>query len=179
MRTLRLSLAGTAILILLGTVGAVGVSEQEPVSEPLVGMFTGACNFELTDACEAGVWTITDATGDTSFGRAALHSQHCPQTSGPSSTDGSMRLLFEDGSTLTADYAVSCEPLMPEGPALVTCTAYSSEVTGGTGRFEGATGTVGFDQAMVFFNGVDWPMVDLDWAGVLSGEIDVAAAPAG
>jgi hypothetical protein len=139
--------------------------------------FIGACSFELTDACEAGVWTITDAVGDTSIGRAALHSRHCPQTSGPSSTDGEMRILFEDGSSLTAAYAVTCEPLAPEGPALVTCTTYSSEVTGGTGRFDGATGSLGFDPAHVFFDGVEWPMVDLGWTGVLSGSVELSPAP--
>lgn len=178
MRTLWSSLVGAATLLLAGSLGVVGAAAQEDmVTQPVEGLFTGAASFLLSDACEAGGWTVTEAVGETSLGRAALHSEHCPQTSGPSSTDGTMRIIFEDASTLTATYAISSEPLMPTGPALVTCTPYAGEVTGGSGRFEGATGSIGFDPAMVFFDGVDWPAVGITWAGVIKGAIAVPPTP--
>jgi hypothetical protein len=177
MRIVRLSLVGTAIFILLGAAGAIAVSAQD-TSQPFDGLFLGSCHFPFSDACEAGVRTTCDGDGQTTFGRANIHTEHCPQTTGPSSTDGELGLLFEDGSTLTATYAVTCGPLMPEGPGLVTCGPYAGELTGGSGRFVGATGSIGFDPVFGYFDGVDWPMVDWDWVAIPRGTVDVAAAPA-
>ena len=174
MRALRLLLSGMVIMALLVGAGAVGVSAQEEVSQPLTGLFTGWMHWVPGDACEAGVTTITDAQGDTNLGKAIVHSEHCPSmTEAPHS--GTSSLYFDDASTLTGTYQVTCAMSLPEGPSVMTCTSAGGEVTGGTGRFEGATGTIGFTTVLVWFSGAWGPLVGVDWIGTIDGSLTMAA----
>jgi hypothetical protein len=90
-----------------------------------------------------------------------------------------MSLYFEDASTLTATYQVTCVNSLPEGPSILECTSAGGEVTGATGRFEGATGTFGFPTALIWFSGAWGPLVGVDWIGTVDGSLTMAApAPA-
>jgi hypothetical protein len=174
MRTLRLSLVGTVIMALLVAVGAVGVGAQAPVTQQVSGMFEGWVRWEPTaptDACNIEVRTITDALGETNLGTAVMHSEHCPAND---PHDGEMTLYFEDGSSLTSTYTASCELVLPEGPSVLACDESMGEVIGGTGRFAGATGGLGYSTAMIWFPGT-LRLVGIRWIGTITGSVTMAA----
>jgi hypothetical protein len=173
MRASRLLLSATLIMALLVGVGAVGASAQAEAGQPLTGLFIGYVHWLPGAACEAGVTTISDGQGDTNFGKAIIHSEHCPSTT-EAPHSGTVNLYFDDASTLTATYQITCAMSLPEGPSILACTGVGGEVTGGTGRFEGVSGTFQFPTALMWFQG-SFPLVGMDWVATIDGSLTMAA----
>ena len=173
MRASRLSLSATLIMAIIVGAGAVGVSAQEEAGQPLTGLFIGWVHWVPGDACEAGVTTIADGQGDTNLGKAIIHTEHCPSTT-EAPHSGTFSMYFEDASTLTGTYEITCAMSLPEGPSILACTGVGGEVTGGTGRFEGVGGTFEFPTVLMWFQG-SFPLVGMDWISTIDGSLTMAA----
>ena len=142
---------------------------MKAVDVPFAGVVTGEAVFDFATnpkACASAFTTVTSAKGQASLmGLVTWESQHCL---GPESQilDAELVLTAANGDKVNATYTGSCAGSGVIGEP-VTCTG-SATVTGGTGRFEGATGTAEWNAAIVFqgFDDFSWPG-RWEWKGTI------------
>lgn len=170
MKTMRFFVMAGALL-LMSVPGSVDANSS---SRPFRGMLTGEVTFPFVgDECPAsdiffgGLRTDSAATGTVShLGRVEMTSQHCTPA-GVAIEGGEMTLEAANGDELYLAYAGTAPPPGPDGVIVVSV---DFDITGGTGRFEHATGG-GQATAYVVFEGFDdpsWPATWV-WNGAVIG----------
>ena len=85
--------------------------------------------------------------------------------------DGVQTITDATGDELTGVYFVDCDPVMPSSPSgeAITCVG-RLQVTGGTGRYSEATGSV-HETVFGWFPG-DMSLQGWPWMAKLEGAID-------
>jgi hypothetical protein len=146
----------SAIVLVLAFAPAV-IAGAHGTDRPLTGTLTGELNFVRTPSDPScPVWTMTDGTGTMShLGLVRAVSSHCM----PTHLGGQWVTTAADGDQLFAEYTV---PRIP----------FRVYITGGTGRFVGASGW--FDWDVHFWGDVDatgWPVSPWHFEGTLEGVI--------
>jgi hypothetical protein len=110
-------------------------------NRPFKGSVTGEATFVPGTNCPnfGGLRTDSAATGTAShLGRVSMTGQHCTPPPGQEITGGEMTLVAANGDELYFEYSATGGPLPMPGEVIVIDTDF--EITGGTGRFEGAQG---------------------------------------
>ena len=141
---------------------------HNPNPRPIMGTLNGEVTFPLNDACKnvTGAWwqTTTVAVGEMDhFGLTEHYSTHCSTLDGMSLVSGEALFVAANGDELWTTY--TGQVLAPP-PDIVILAEYI--VTGGTGRFEGASGTI---MAMVYVTlvGMEVPNpIEMDFAGTIA-----------
>jgi hypothetical protein len=120
-----------AVLAVLGLAGPVAAGEQVPFK----GSFEGVA---IVTGAPPIVSVAVDATGHaTELGQFTLAiPHHVNFASTPRTSYGSYQFVAANGDTLSADFTGQITPI-PGGNAAVNIAT----ITGGTGRFAGATGS--------------------------------------
>lgn len=165
--------AAAVTLLLSGTAGMAGADADRPFK----GRADGLVSFSMvgTDVCPAlGLQTESNATGKMNhMGSTSMSAEHCTPT-GAVISDGAMTLTAANGDEVYVSYdgvqldlpdfmggTVSVGELIPiEG---------DFEVVGGTGRFDGATGS-GTWVASAVYEGLSDPAWAATWH--FAGTID-------
>jgi hypothetical protein len=120
-----------ALVMLLVLAMAPGVAAKaHGTDRPMKWDMSGEINWEFEPIPGCAVQTVTDAWGAvTHAGWSRIHASHCPPLApGEIYHDGRMTLTAANGDTLTFIYDFNGDP------------PYAADITGGTGRFAGATG---------------------------------------
>ena len=142
---------------------------MKAVDVPFFGAITGEAVFDFATnpkACASGFTTITTGTGTAShMGRTIWESQHCL---GPDDTllDSELVLTAANGDEVHVTYTGACPALADVGDPF-TCSG-SSVISGGTGRFVNATGTLEWSATIIFegFGDLSWPG-RWEWKGTI------------
>jgi hypothetical protein len=130
MRTLRL---GAALALLLAVAGPVSAGDQLPFHGTLAGTAT------VTPLTPPIVAVRIEATGAATYlGRFTLVAPHTVNQATQTAV-GTYLITAANGDTITADLAGTAEMVAPPNVLRITETA---TVTGGTGRFANATGSI-------------------------------------
>lgn len=162
---MRHSLAlALALAFLIAVVPACSSSGNAAEEHAWEADLEGSVEFEPVDACadhnSQGVQTITTAEGTMGdLGPVSARWTHCPGDDGIYRL-GTVTFTDENGDELRGSYDEVTDQF------LVDPQSWPIEITGGTGRFADASGTV---YLMSF--GVDWATDPLGWSGHLEGTI--------
>jgi hypothetical protein len=155
---MRSASIGAALLLALAMAGPATASEQVPFRGTLAGIATVTPLNPPTGAVR------TEATGTaTRLGRFALVAPHTVNQATLTAV-GTYLITAANGDTITADLAGTATMVEPPNVISITETA---TVTGGTGRFAGATGSI---QVQRIFNRA---------TGVTTGTLDGWISTAG
>jgi hypothetical protein len=130
-----------ALLAVLGASPALGAQPDSAQWVPLKGTLSGQAQFLPADDCLTGLaTTVEGARGVAShLGRTMMSGRHCTPT-GDDFGPGEMTLTAANGDALYMTYTGSA-PFPAPGTEVIVGTT-TATITGGTGRFEDATGTV-------------------------------------
>jgi hypothetical protein len=121
-----------AVVVVLGLTGPVAAGEQVPFKGSYEGDVT------VTPLTPPSVSVLVDATGNaTQLGRFSLDIPHVVNRAN-STAIGSYEFTAANGDTLFADFTGQATPTSTPGVLYIVETA---TITGGTGRFAGATGS--------------------------------------
>jgi len=163
----RKTSVAVSVLLLVTAAAAPGVSARAGGTDrPIHGSMTGDLTFDIDfDREVCPVVTMTDAEGTMShLGRVTSHWEHCPPVlpGQTAYTDGHMLLVAANGDELIGEY----EDADGNPPFVI-------DVTGGTGRFEGASGVI---VLLDFVAEGEWgddglPIQPWYWEGTLAGAI--------
>lgn len=162
MRT-RIGTVAAASAVALVVFAPSALSGPGGADRPFKATLAGSSNFPLDPTCLVGRRTVSTATGTAShLGQVTMVSNHCTPPANVI-TDGQMTLVAANGDELHLTYAGTCDfdPFSPVGTIFPCHTP--AVVVGGTGRFQGATGTAQ-TIALITFAGLGVP----DWPGTWS-----------
>jgi hypothetical protein len=150
----RLSVIAVALLLTFALAPAT-LADEHGTDRPLTGSMTGLMYFVPGDA-SCPFYTVTDGSGTMShFGLVSAQSSHCAITH----LGGQWVTTAANGDQLFAEYTV---PRIP----------FRVYITGGTGRFAGATGWFDWDVHFQPVWGPDgMPISPWAWEGTLTGVI--------
>ena len=140
----RLTLALLAVLALAGPAAAKGQEKQVPFKGRLDGVATVA---PLTPPFVAV--NIEGSGNATQLGRFEVSIPHVTNRSNGTAV-GTYEFTAANGDTLTADFTSQVTPTDVPGVVNVAVTA---TITGGTGRFAGATGSFVGDRVVDMVHG--------------------------
>ncbi len=128
-----------------------GVAAENPQARPFSGSMRGIAHWIWTSQCpDQPVKTLTDAAGEVAhLGRATITASHCASADGQSALGGQFTFTAANGDELSATYTahvVRPAPAEARCEGIPMCFAEQGvmTVTGGTGRFAHATGSIGF-----------------------------------
>lgn len=137
------------------------VRHEQPV--PFAGVVTGEASFDFAAnprGCPSGFTTITRARGTVvHLGSTEWYSDHCVSMETGAIAGGRLVLTAANGDEVHATYSGLSGPI-PEEIGQMIAVSGVIVITGGTGRFEGASGTAELT-ASVAFEGFDDPA----WSG--------------
>lgn len=138
----RLAVVAAALLLVLATAPAVAADEQG-TNRPIDVRLSVTLHWEFVPIPGCPVQTVMDGVGlGAHLGLMTTHASHCPPMApGERYHDGRMTFTAANGDTLTLDY--------DGDPASTTPMV----ITGGTGRFAGASGQL---HATVVFTWAPW-----------------------
>jgi len=121
-----------AVLVVFGLIGPAAAGEQVPFKGSFEGVVT------ITPLTPPFVSVLVDATGNaTQLGQFSLAMPHIVNRANGTAI-GSYHLVAANGDTLSADFTGQATPTATPGVLYIEETAI---ITGGTGRFAGATGS--------------------------------------
>lgn len=145
--------------------GVFCVSPAGAAEQTVSGLFTGTDHYELADACL--VQQFVDGTGDfVSLGATTIALQFCV-TGSFSLGDGTFTLTTTDGTVIGTSAGGAVDPF--------TFTYFTTlTVTGGTGKYAGASGTLLLEGSLGSPTGP--PGVSAPTSGAVTGTIDVPSA---
>ena len=163
---LALVMVLTSAMVIAAGNGPEKAHNEKP--RPIMGTLNGEVTFPLNDECTdiTGAWwqTTTVAVGEMDhFGLTEHYSTHCSTLDGMSLVSGEASFVAANGDELWTTY--TGQVLAPP-PVIVVLAEYI--VTGGTGRFEGASGSI---MALVYVTlvGMEVPNpIELDFAGTIA-----------
>lgn len=153
---IRRSIVLAVALLLTLAAAPATLADEHGTSRPLTGTMTGVMNF-VPGGASCPMYTVPEGGGTVShLGMVWSHWSHCM----PTHADGHMVMTAANGDQLFGEYTV------PDIPFWVT-------ITGGTGRFAGASG--GFLWSVRFWGDVDpttgMPINPWHFEGSLEGTI--------
>jgi hypothetical protein len=157
----RIGAAALAAAMLV-LISAPAITARDEVARPWTGVSVGQTWFDLSNPrdCAAGITTRVDQPASAShFGRAFLVMAHCPTGDfADNFADASFTLLAANGDSVRGTYVGTIdgysEVIGEEIFGTINIT-----ITGGSGRFEGASGSAVMEWHTIF-EGYD----DLSWA---------------
>jgi hypothetical protein len=162
------------VLVLVFSSMSVFGDGMNPNPRPFWGNFAGEVEFPVNGEClsvpgsGAPFQTVAVTEGKmTHMGRSELFTAHCATPDGGAALDGHAVFTAANGDEVFAEYfAVTVQPPVP--PMFIIGQEITMVINGGTGRFEGATGSL---EGMVYieFQGFEDPSWPLEF--VLSGWI--------
>jgi hypothetical protein len=161
MRKLVFVIAVAALLVLASTPAIAAQDGHRPFYASLTGVMTHEPLLDgPTAECPYGVRTHVVVSGAaTHLGLATETQAFCSVMSSPTVPAGASVFVAANGDTLTATFVADCPAAGPPTPGtILSCTAEYS-ITGGTGRFAGATGAL-HGENHVIFGGIEvaeWP----------------------
>jgi hypothetical protein len=156
---MRLASTAAALTLALALAGPVSAGEQIPFRGTLAGIAT------ITPLDPPVVAVRIEATGTaTHLGRFTLEAPHVVNQATLSAV-GTYLLTAANGDTITADLAGTATMIEPPNVIAISETA---TVTGGTGRFAGATGSIHVERMFNRATGVT--------TGTLDGWISTAGS---
>jgi hypothetical protein len=128
----RRSIVAAVVVILALALAPSAFADEHGTNRPFRMDTSATIHWEFEPLPGCAVQTVTDGTSDVPhLGTATLHFSHCPPLApGELYHDGRATITAANGDTLKMDYDFNGEP------------PYAGTITGGTGRFEGATGHV-------------------------------------
>jgi hypothetical protein len=104
------------------------------------GVVTGEVTYADDTGCPLEFRTVSDASGwFLHMGKTAMHSEHC-FTPPNLLVGGSMTFTAANGDQLFTSYNGTATPAMPAVIGELVRADFEATITGGTGRFAGATG---------------------------------------
>jgi hypothetical protein len=166
------ALAALAIAALLALAATVPAAADTSVERPFSGSVSGLAGVAPDGGCPIGLRTSGTGTGTaTHLGLTTMAADHCTPNPpfGPAPgpiESGSITFTAANGDTVQGTYSGTVAPLEPVEGAEIGGLMHVA-VTGGTGRFAGATG-----HALMTLSGVlhfSSPMTaDWSWEGVLT-----------
>ncbi len=141
------------------------VAAVNPQPRPFQGTLTGMVIW-ANGPCEPwGARTGSVVQGEvTHLGRTSANGSHCASADGSHALDGHMTFTAANGDQLIATYTAAQVPAPPP-PPLMAVEEGMLVITGGTGRFQGATGQVPFTVRVVINSPVS---PDMAWPAVFS-----------
>lgn len=152
-----------ALLAVLGASPALGAPPDSAQWVPLKGTVSGLVQFLPAGDCADLIGlatTVENARGVAShLGRTTMSSRHCTPM-GDNFGPGEMTLVAANGDELYMTYTGSA-PYPAPGTEVIVGTS-TNMITGGTGRFEGATGTLEMT-IEIQFEGLDDPSWPATW----------------
>ena len=161
MRRLVFVVAAVAMLALVSSPVGAAQSGHRPFHADLTGVMTHEpLPGGPTDECPYGVRTHVVVSGTaTHLGLVTETSTFCSVMSSPTVPHGEAVFVAANGDTLTYTFVADCPAAGPPTPGtILSCTAEGT-ITGGTGRFAGATGVLR-NENHVIFGGIEvaeWP----------------------
>ena len=149
MRTLRLMTAFVAAVVLLLGGALTALAQEEAEAGPgqyLYGEVEGLLHHDMDNplGCELGFTSDSTLNGESTLGALTVRAVNCYVITDTydNTTDGTVTYTFEDGSTIEGTLTGNCLPdWTDEAGGVFTCIGLTT-VTGGTGVYEGATGTI-------------------------------------
>jgi len=153
---------GVLAVVALMTLTAAFPAAADQTDRPFKGVLVGAGNVVLDASCPGGLRTETWATGWVAhLGLTTMTGHHCTPAIGENNIQGGVETwVAANGDTLETTYAATVEPFEPVEGAVMTGPGHTV-ITGGTGRFAGATGEFNADfRGIVHFTA---PM-ELSWS---------------
>jgi hypothetical protein len=165
-RRLHTAALGVVALVLLATSTAMAGDAR-----PWTGHSAGQTWFDLENpkACDAGITTRADEPAISSHvGRSFLVMSHCP-TGDPADNyhDSDFALHAANGDVLYGTYVGTIDEFSEILGTEFVSTIHLT-ITGGTGRFEGATGSAVMEVRAIFegYDDLSWPW-RVSWEGEL------------
>jgi hypothetical protein len=138
---IKKGMAALALAVLIALSAAVPVAGAGALERPFKGTIVGGGVAVVDASCAVGVRTDSWGTGQvTHLGRITLVSSHCQAPMGEVIRGGVSTLVAANGDTLEVTYSVMADPFEFSEGAILTGTS-PNVITGGTGRFAGASGT--------------------------------------
>lgn len=141
------TLATLAIAGLLALATLAPAAAADSGDRPFTGSVSGLAGVTEDAACPIGLRTLGGGTGTAShLGVTEMASSHCtpnpPFGPAPGPIQGGViTLVAANGDTIEGTYTGEVAPLPPEEGARISGVVHVT-ITGGTGRFDGATGHV-------------------------------------
>jgi len=143
------------LLIIISTPVLAG---DNPNERPFWGAFSGVANFMPAAECDAisGIQTIALTDGRmTHLGKSEFSTSHCPTEDGMYALLGEATMVAANGDELSFTYTAETV-----APPLSIIQEIDMVITGGTGRFDGASGELS-GHVYIDFLGMttpDWPL---------------------
>ena len=123
----RLTVIAMAVLLVLAMAPGA-VAKEHGTDRPIWANLSGEVNFYMQADPGCPVLTVSDSYGTMShLGRVWIHWTHCPPITHPEYTNQSFTITAANGDTLFGHHNINVDP-------------GTMDITGGTGRFAGATG---------------------------------------
>ncbi|MGD8486809.1 MAG: hypothetical protein PVG27_06120 [Chloroflexota bacterium] len=149
MRTLKLLAASvtTAALVLGPSTTALAQEQAEEGPSPyLYGEVEGLLHHDMDNPLDCAVGFTSDSTlsGGSTLGPLTVRMVNCyvPTDTFDNTSDGTVTYTFESGDTIEGTATGNCLPdWTDEEGGVFTCIGVTT-VSGGTGAYEGATGTI-------------------------------------
>ena len=156
---------GIFVIVLCLAMTAMPLAGADSGLRPFKGSVVGSITFPMFTECEnyggANVRTDSYATGTAShLGQVVLMSAHCTPEPGVDTIAGEMTLVAANGDEVYISYTGVNGP--PDPVTWILISDVDFVITGGSGRFEGATGG-GDMTAFVLFEGLDDPEWPVSW----------------
>jgi hypothetical protein len=145
-----------AAIVVLAAASTAGAGKKQQPSKPFWGNSVGEVHWEYSvGECpsQQGFFTVSEAEGQlTHLGRAATTSRHCAGGDGLP-LYGTAVFTAANGDEVRATYAAGTFHVTTFAPPLLVEEGEYT-ITGGTGRFQNASGTL---NVTVFLTMVDFP----------------------
>jgi hypothetical protein len=130
-------LAVVALMSLSALVSAVSADSS---ARPFTGSMVGIGIVMPDETCATGLRTVVSFTGTAShLGRVSMTGSHCAPDWGAPIVGGEWTFVAANGDTLVGTYTGTIDPFVPEEGAVMV-GRHDNTITGGSGRFAGATG---------------------------------------
>jgi hypothetical protein len=161
------SIAILAVMIMLAAIAAAPAVAADTVERPLKGTIVGGGAPVPDASCLVGVRTDSWGTGQvTHLGLTTFVSSHCQAPMGDVIHGGAFTLVAADGNTIRGTYSINVDPF-EFGEGAVLTGSSPNVITGGTGRFAGASGAF-----LSHFRGVLHLAAPMELTWWLDGEIN-------
>ena len=167
MRRLLTTIAALAVAVLMTATLVVPAATAGSTDRPFKGVLAGGGDIVPDVTCPIGLRTVVWGSGEVShLGLTSMSASHCTPAWGAPIVGGVQTFVAANGDTLELTYTATVEPFEPvEGAVMIG--PGDTIVTGGTGRFAGASGEfVAMMHGILHFTA---PM-ELTW--FLDGEIE-------
>ena len=148
------------LVFVLALISPALMAGNNPAERPFWGEFSGVANFPFNGVCElltgAPFQTVGDLRGKmTHLGKTEFYTAHCAANGGMYALFGSATMVAANGDEVTLTYTATTV-----APPPVITQEIDMVITGGTGRFEGASGQLSGHVYIEYLGETvpDWPL---------------------